>query len=96
MEYNTTNNEPDNELDHYVNKLQWSNEDYDPGINDMFLNNLDPKFYAMQMQNPDVLTHTQMKRQVDVNTFIDAKKPRNQRINGHKHFRIHPQNQITS
>jgi hypothetical protein len=24
----------------------------------MFLNNPDPTFYAMQMQNPDVLTHT--------------------------------------
>jgi hypothetical protein len=61
MEYNTTNTEPDNELDHYVNTLQWSNEDYDPGINDMFLNNLDPTFYAMQMQNSDVLTHAQIK-----------------------------------
>jgi hypothetical protein len=30
----------------------------------MLLNNLDPTFYAMQMQNPDVLTHAQMKRQV--------------------------------
>jgi hypothetical protein len=46
MEYNTKNNEPDNELDHYVNTLQQINEDYDPGINGMFLNNLDPKFYA--------------------------------------------------
>jgi hypothetical protein len=27
MEYNTTNDEPDNELDHYVNTLQRSNED---------------------------------------------------------------------
>jgi hypothetical protein len=53
MEYNTTHNEPDNELDHYVNTLQRRNEDHDPGINDMFLNNLDPTFYAMQMQNPD-------------------------------------------
>jgi hypothetical protein len=41
----------------------------------MFLNNLDPTFYAMQMQNPYVLTHAQMKRQVDANTFIDAKRP---------------------
>jgi hypothetical protein len=62
LEYNTTNTEPDNELDHYVNTLQRSNEDYDPGINDMFLNNLDPTFYAMQMQNPEVLTQTQMKK----------------------------------
>jgi hypothetical protein len=65
LEYNTTNTEPDNELDHYVNTLKWSNEDYDPGINDMFLNNLDPTFYTMQMQNPILLTHAQMKRQVD-------------------------------
>jgi hypothetical protein len=41
----------------------------------MFLNNLDPTFYAMQMQNPDVLAHAQMKRQVDANKFIDAKRP---------------------
>jgi hypothetical protein len=75
MEYNTTNTEPDNDLDHYVNTLQWNNEDYDPGINDMFLNNLDPTFYAMQMQNPEVLTHAQMKRQVDANKFIEAPPP---------------------
>jgi hypothetical protein len=61
MEYNITDDEPDNELYHYVDTLQSNNEDYDPGINDMFLNNLDPKFYAMQMQNHDVLTHAQMK-----------------------------------
>jgi hypothetical protein len=41
----------------------------------MFLNNLDPTFYAMQMQNPDVLTHVQMKKHVDANTFIDAQRP---------------------
>jgi hypothetical protein len=41
----------------------------------MFLNNLDPTFYAMQLQNTDVLTHAQMKRQLDANTFIDAQKP---------------------
>jgi hypothetical protein len=41
----------------------------------MFLNNLDPNFYAMQMQNPDVLTHAEMKRQVDANKFVDAQKP---------------------
>jgi hypothetical protein len=74
-EYNTTNTEPDNELDHSVNTLQQSNEDYDPGINDMFLNNLDPKCYAMQMQNPDVLTHAQMKRQVDAKQIIEAQRP---------------------
>jgi hypothetical protein len=72
MEYNTTNDEPDNKLDNYVNTLQRSNEDYDPGINDMFLNNLGPTSYAMQIQNPYVLTHAQMKRQVDANKFIDA------------------------
>jgi hypothetical protein len=41
----------------------------------MFLNNLDPTYYAMQMRNPNVLTHAQMKRQVDANTFIDAQRP---------------------
>jgi hypothetical protein len=61
LEYNTSITDPDNELDHYVNTLQRHNEDSDPGINDMLLNNLDPKFYAMQMQNTDVLTHAQMK-----------------------------------
>jgi hypothetical protein len=45
----------------------------------MFLNNLNPTFYAMQMQNPDVLTHTQMKRQVDANKFVEAQRPE---ING--------------
>jgi hypothetical protein len=62
MECNITDDEPNNNLDHYVNILQCSNEEYDPGTNDMFLNNLDPKFYAMQIQNPDVLTHAQMKQ----------------------------------
>ena len=38
----------------------------------MFLNNLDPTLYAMQMQNPDVLTHAQMKRQIDSTKFIEA------------------------
>jgi hypothetical protein len=61
LEYNTYNTEPTKKLDHYVNTLQQHNEDSDPGINDIFLNNLDPTLYAMQMQNPDVLTHTQMK-----------------------------------
>jgi hypothetical protein len=41
----------------------------------MFLNNLDPTFYAMQMQNPDVLKHAQMKRQVDANKLIEAQRP---------------------
>jgi hypothetical protein len=58
-----------------VNTLQQSNEDSDPGINDMFLNNLDPTFYAMQMQNPYVLRHTQMKRKIDANKFIEAQRP---------------------
>jgi hypothetical protein len=79
LEYNTTNTEPENELDHYMNTLQRSNENYDRGINDIFLNNLDPTFYAMkmqmQMQNPNVLIHAQMKRQVDANTFIEAQRP---------------------
>jgi hypothetical protein len=41
----------------------------------MFLNNLDPTFYAMQMQNPDVLTHAQMKIQEDANKFVEAQRP---------------------
>jgi hypothetical protein len=55
MEYNRPQQEPHNELDHFVNTLQ---------------QHLDPTFYAMQMQNPDVLTHAQMKRQVDTNKFV--------------------------
>jgi hypothetical protein len=74
LEYNTSSNEPNNELDHYVNTLQQHNEEFDPGINDMFLNN-DPTFYAMQMQNPDLLTHAQMKRQVDTNKLVEAQQP---------------------
>jgi hypothetical protein len=75
MEYNTPQQETHNKLDHFVNTLQQHNEDFDPGINDVFLNNLDPTFYAMQMKNPDALTHAQMKRQVDANKFIDAQRP---------------------
>jgi hypothetical protein len=41
----------------------------------MFLNNLDPTFYAMQMKNPDVLTHAQMKRQVDAKKLVEAQRP---------------------
>jgi hypothetical protein len=74
LEYNTTNTEPDNELDHYVNTLQRSNEDYDSGINAMFLNILDPTFYAIQMQNSHVLAHAQMKRQVDAKKIIEAQR----------------------
>jgi hypothetical protein len=72
MEYNSdhNNNTPRNDLDYFVNTLEHHNQDYDPGINDMFLNNLDPTLYAMQ--NPYVLTHAQMKRQVDADKFIDA------------------------
>jgi hypothetical protein len=75
LEYNTCDTAPSNQVDHYVNTLQKHKEDFDPGINDiMFLNNLDPTFYAMQMQNPDVLTHAQMKRQVDVSKFVEAQR----------------------
>jgi hypothetical protein len=42
----------------------------------MFLNNLYPTFYAMQMQNPDVLTHAQMKRQVDAKQIVEAQRPK--------------------
>jgi hypothetical protein len=76
LEYNAYNTEPTTEFDHYVNTLQKHNEDFDPGINDMFLNNLDPTLYAMQMQNPDVFTHAQMKRQVNANTLIEAQRPK--------------------
>jgi hypothetical protein len=41
----------------------------------MFLNNLDPTFYAMQMQNIDVITHAQMKRQEDAKTLVEAQRP---------------------
>jgi hypothetical protein len=75
MEYSTPHHAPHNELDHFVNTLQQHNEDFDPGINNMFLDSLDPTFYAMQMQNTDVLTHAQMKRQVDAHKFIDAQRP---------------------
>jgi hypothetical protein len=76
LEYNTSSTEPNNECDHYIKTLQIHNEDFDPGINDVFLNNLDPTFYAMQMQmqNPDVLTHAQMKRQAEANKFIEAQR----------------------
>jgi hypothetical protein len=72
MEYNVQDDKPDNELDQYVNTLQRNNEDYEPGINDMFLNNLDPTFYAMQMQNPDVLTYAHMNRQVDAEKIVNT------------------------
>jgi hypothetical protein len=75
LEYNTSSTEPNNELDHYVSTLQQHIEDFYPGINYVFLNNLNPTFYAMQMQNPDLLTHAQMKRQVDANKFVEAQRP---------------------
>jgi hypothetical protein len=75
LEYNTCNTKPSNQFDHYVNILQKHNEDFGPGINDIFLNNLDSIFYAMQMQNPDVLTHAQMKSQVNTSRFIEAQRP---------------------
>jgi hypothetical protein len=75
LEYNTSSTESNSELDHYVNTLQRHNEDFDPGINYMLLNNLYPTFYAMQIQNPDVLTHSQIKLQVDANKFIEAQRP---------------------
>jgi hypothetical protein len=75
LEHNTSNTEPSNQFDHYVNILQKHNEDFYPGINYMFLSNLDPTFYAMQMQNPGVLTHAQMKRQVDASKFVEAQRP---------------------
>jgi hypothetical protein len=75
LEYNIYNTEPTNELDHYVNTLQRHNEDFDPGINEMFFNNLDPTLYAMQLQNLDVLTHALLKRQVDANKFVEAQRP---------------------
>jgi hypothetical protein len=93
MEYNTTNNEPDNELDHYVNTLERKNEDYDPGFNP-------------QQPRSNILRHANAKpRRINTRTNENTggceqihrcTKTRYQRINGHKHFRIHPQNQITS
>jgi hypothetical protein len=77
-----------------VNTLQQSNEDYDPGINYVFLNNLDPIFYAMQMQNPDVLTHTQMKRQVDVNKFSEAQRPEIEGLMDTNTFEFIPQTNL--
>jgi hypothetical protein len=74
LEYNTYNTEPTNGFDHYVNTLQKHDEDLGPGINDMLLNNLDTTFYAMQMQNPDVLTHAQVKSHVDANKFVEAQR----------------------
>jgi hypothetical protein len=41
----------------------------------MLLNNLDQICYAMQMKNLDILTHVQIKRQVDPDKFVEAQKP---------------------
>jgi hypothetical protein len=57
MEYNSFDTPPSNHIEYYVNTLKHHNEDYDPRINNMFLNNLNATWYAMQMQNIDVLTH---------------------------------------
>jgi hypothetical protein len=59
-EYNYNDKPPSDDLEYYANALQHHNEAYCPRINGLFLNNLDPTFYAVQMQNPDVLTHTQI------------------------------------
>jgi hypothetical protein len=75
LEYNTSSTEPNNKLDHYMKTLQRHNEDFDPVINDMFINNLYPTCCAMQMQNTDVRTHAQLKGQVDANKFIEAQRP---------------------
>jgi hypothetical protein len=74
--YNDNYNSPSNYLEYYVNTLEHHSEDCEPGINDMFLNNLNPTFYAMQIQNPDVQTHAQMKRLVDADKFVEAQKPK--------------------
>jgi hypothetical protein len=49
MEYNndSDHNPPTNDLEYYGNTLEHRNEDYDPIINAMFLNKLDPTFYTM-------------------------------------------------
>jgi hypothetical protein len=75
MEYNYNDNDisPSNNLEYYDNTLEHHNEDYDTGINDMFLSNLNPTFYTMQMQNPDVLTHAQMKQQVGAEKALKRK-----------------------
>jgi hypothetical protein len=42
MEYNTdhNNNTPNNDLEYFVNTHERHEQDHDPGINDIFLNNL--------------------------------------------------------
>jgi hypothetical protein len=58
-----------------VNTLQRHNEDFDQGINDMFLNNLDPTFYAMQMQNPDCTNTRTNETTGRRNKIIEAQRP---------------------
>jgi hypothetical protein len=58
LEYNISSTEPTNELKHYVSALQRHNEDFDPGINYMFLNNLDQIFYAMHTNAKSQCAHT--------------------------------------
>jgi hypothetical protein len=94
LEYNTSSTEPTTELDHYVNTLQRHNKVFDSGINDMFLNNLDPAFYAMHMQNPDVLTHAHMKRQVDTQKFIEAQRPESDSLIGIHTFEFIPKTNL--
>jgi hypothetical protein len=52
--------------------VQHHKEDYNPGINDMFLNNPTPNCMQCKCKNPNVLSHAQMKRQADADKFIDA------------------------
>jgi hypothetical protein len=52
LEFNTSSTEPNKKLDHYVNTLKRHNEDFDPGINDMVFNNLDPTFTPCKCEIP--------------------------------------------
>jgi hypothetical protein len=74
-----------------VNTLQRSDEDYDPLINDMFLNNLDPTFYAMQMQNPGVLKHAQMKMNIKLS---EAQRPEIEGLMDINTFKFIPENTL--
>jgi hypothetical protein len=56
----------------------------------MFLNDLDPTFYAMQMQNPYVLPHTQMKQKVDAEKFVEAQTPEIDRLTEIRTFEFIP------
>jgi hypothetical protein len=96
MEYNTgrSNNTPNNDLEYFVNTLEHHDQDYDPGINGTFLNSLDPMFYATRMQNPDVLTNAQTKRQVDADKFVDAQHPEIERLQEIETFEYIPKSKI--